>query len=145
MIQEDDKQLLLVDYLLTEKHKIEKTHEFWQHNKHDLVFSSNHEEKKAKANDTAKNSFFSFLSSKPEEDTKKKREEKVERFISQTPFRDENFVQGSYIWGDTGCGKTFLLDLFFDHIQIEEKKRFHYNKFMLRIHKSNFKYYNVVL
>ena len=146
VIQPDDKQVMLIDFLISEKSKIESSHEFWQKNRNEIGFSSNLDEKKAKSSHNgAMSSLFGFFSSEPKEETKKKREEKIEKYISKTPFEGDNFIQGSYVWGDTGCGKTFLLDLFFDNLEIPEKKRFHYNKFMLRIHKSNFKYYNVVL
>jgi protein AFG1 len=42
------------------------------------------------------------------------------------------------MWGSTGCGKTFLMDLFYDVIPIEKKKRIHFNNFMLNVHKKLF-------
>jgi len=40
-----------------------------------------------------------------------------------------------YLWGGTGCGKTFLMDTFFDSVPIKLKKRVHFNDFMLDVHK----------
>lgn len=42
-------------------------------------------------------------------------------------------VMGLYIHGPVGVGKTFLMDLFFDNIPIEKKKRFHFHHFMQKI------------
>ena len=43
-------------------------------------------------------------------------------------------VKGIYVWGDVGCGKTFLLNLLFRHLPIEHKTRIHFHEFMREIH-----------
>jgi len=43
-------------------------------------------------------------------------------------------VRGLYIWGGVGRGKTFLMDLFFDGLTIEAKKRIHFHRMMHEIH-----------
>ncbi len=40
-----------------------------------------------------------------------------------------------YIHGEVGRGKTMLMDLFFDHVQINTKQRVHFHAFMQDIHK----------
>lgn len=40
-----------------------------------------------------------------------------------------------YLYGSTGCGKTYLMDLFFDNLPIKMKKRIHFHDFMIDIHK----------
>jgi len=35
-------------------------------------------------------------------------------------------VQGLYLWGDVGRGKTYLCDLFFEELDIKEKTRLHF-------------------
>jgi len=45
-----------------------------------------------------------------------------------------NQVTGIYLFGNPGCGKTFLLDMFYDFIQIPDKRRVHFNRFMLEVH-----------
>ena len=44
-------------------------------------------------------------------------------------------VKGLYMYGGTGCGKTFIMDLFFEVVPIKRKKRVHFNNFMIDIHK----------
>lgn len=50
----------------------------------------------------------------------------------------ENKVKGIYLWGDVGCGKTMLMDLFYltvpEHLP---KRRFHFHQFMQNLHKRS--------
>ena len=43
-------------------------------------------------------------------------------------------VKGVYVWGNVGRGKTFLLDLFFQHLPIQRKRRVHFYEFMRETH-----------
>lgn len=47
---------------------------------------------------------------------------------------DHHGPNGLYLWGGVGRGKTHLCDLFFDAVPINEKRRFHFHRFMQRIH-----------
>ncbi|XP_043119456.1 AFG1 like ATPase a [Puntigrus tetrazona] len=43
--------------------------------------------------------------------------------------------KGYYIYGDVGTGKTMVMDMFYDHVETEKKKRVHFHGFMLDVHK----------
>lgn len=45
-------------------------------------------------------------------------------------------VTGLYLWGNTGRGKTFLMDYFYEAIPFTEKYRVHFHRFMLDIHEQ---------
>ncbi|KAK2742547.1 hypothetical protein FQN55_007833 [Onygenales sp. PD_40] len=49
----------------------------------------------------------------------------------------DNLPKGLYMFGDVGCGKTMLMDLFFDTLprNITSKKRIHFHNFMQDVHK----------
>ncbi len=51
-------------------------------------------------------------------------------------FRRQSVVPetGLYFWGDTGRGKTWLMDLFFQGLPFAEKKRQHFHRFMAHVH-----------
>ncbi|MFK7993793.1 MAG: cell division protein ZapE [Granulosicoccus sp.] len=43
-------------------------------------------------------------------------------------------IQGLYLWGGVGRGKTHLCDLFFDAVSFQDKTRLHFHRFMQQIH-----------
>src|SRR5476651_2795636 len=45
-------------------------------------------------------------------------------------------VQGLYMWGGVGRGKTWLMDLFFQTLPGDRKLRLHFHRFMLRVHEQ---------
>ena len=51
-------------------------------------------------------------------------------------FRSEprETIRGLYLWGGVGRGKTFLMDLFYESLAIEEKKRIHFHRMMHDVH-----------
>ncbi len=55
------------------------------------------------------------------------------RFLNQRHMLP---VQGLYLWGGVGRGKTWLMDLFFESLPFRRKLRSHFNRFMQRIHKE---------
>ncbi|MEZ5812405.1 MAG: cell division protein ZapE [Rhizobiaceae bacterium] len=43
-------------------------------------------------------------------------------------------IEGLYIHGDVGRGKTMLMDLFFERVPVRRKRRIHFNDFMADVH-----------
>ena len=56
---------------------------------------------------------------------------RIKRSIGLLPVQS---VSGLYVWGGVGRGKTFLMDLFFANLPVENKKRVHFHRFMLDVH-----------
>ena len=52
------------------------------------------------------------------------------RFLGRKPEP----ARGLYLWGGVGRGKSMLMDLFFDSVQIKRKRRAHFHEFMIDIH-----------
>jgi cell division protein ZapE len=49
-------------------------------------------------------------------------------------LRKPQLVQGLYVWGGVGIGKTFLMDCFFYSLPFKNKMRMHFHQFMQRVH-----------
>ncbi len=45
-------------------------------------------------------------------------------------------IPGLYIWGAVGRGKTWLMDLFFEHLPEPRKQRLHFHHFMQQVHQG---------
>lgn len=59
------------------------------------------------------------------------------RLFGKAPVKTtQRPVQGLYMWGGVGRGKTWLMDLFFHSLPGERKLRLHFHRFMLRVHEE---------
>jgi cell division protein ZapE len=54
--------------------------------------------------------------------------------------RDHAPVKGLYIHGGVGRGKTMLMDMFFDAVPIQRKRRAHFHAFMADVHERIYKH-----
>jgi cell division protein ZapE len=45
-------------------------------------------------------------------------------------------VAGLYLWGGVGRGKSFMMDSFFNGVNVARKQRWHFHRFMLFIHEQ---------
>ena len=61
-------------------------------------------------------------------------EKKISGMILSLFQNEQQRSNGIYLWGDVGRGKTFLMDLFFESLTIDEKDRKHFHRLMEEIH-----------
>ncbi|MCY3622425.1 MAG: cell division protein ZapE [Gammaproteobacteria bacterium] len=59
---------------------------------------------------------------------------RLESWLRGLLGRPAEAVLGLYLWGDVGRGKTYLMDLFHETLPVARKQRFHFHRFMQRVH-----------
>ncbi|MET0365456.1 MAG: cell division protein ZapE [Sphingobium sp.] len=55
-------------------------------------------------------------------------------FLSRLFSKKPEPVRGLYMWGGVGRGKSMLMDLFYDTLNLPGKRRAHFHEFMLDVH-----------
>lgn len=45
-------------------------------------------------------------------------------------------IRGLYLWGPVGSGKTMLMNLFFETVEVDNKQRLHFQEFMTEAHEQ---------
>jgi len=57
---------------------------------------------------------------------------------SPSSIQKKSTQKGAYLFGGVGCGKTFLMNVLYDSIEVgpwvKEKQKVHFHKFMLQVH-----------
>lgn len=60
----------------------------------------------------------------------------IKQFLYFKKNKNNSRSQGIYLWGGVGAGKTYLMDLFYQHLPIKRKLRIHFHHFMQEVHES---------
>ena len=59
---------------------------------------------------------------------------KTAPFLDRILNKTAPATQGLYLWGGPGRGKTYLMDLFYNHLPTQQKQRLHFHEFMRNVH-----------
>lgn len=59
-----------------------------------------------------------------------------ERLADRLGLHSAESIPGLYLWGGVGRGKTWLMDLFFESLPSDRKKRVHFHRYMRSVHES---------
>lgn len=57
-----------------------------------------------------------------------------DKVLGNSKVLKQKVPKGIYLYGSVGCGKTMLMDMFYENVQLENKQRIHFNAFMMDIH-----------
>ena len=62
--------------------------------------------------------------------------DKRDSFFSKLSLKSTKAPSGAFIIGRVGRGKTMVMDLFFDHVDVKRKRRVHFHEFMQKVHRE---------
>lgn len=113
LLRSDDHQRSIINRTITRLHNELKTHKFPEIKPPTL-----------EAHQKAAPSFFSRIFGAKQTEVEEEKDK-------------PKHLQGLYLHGDVGCGKTMLMDLFYETLptSIKTKQRIHFHAFMLDVHK----------
>ena len=84
------------------------------------------------------------LRADPDQEAAARRLDSLQQELEATPPRGSTLwrmlrkapeaPRGLYMWGGVGRGKSMLMDLFYDCVQIRRKRRAHFHEFMIDVH-----------
>lgn len=66
--------------------------------------------------------------------TRHERSHRGSNFLRRMSFKKPSTVEGLYMWGGVGRGKTYLMDVFYDALPFDNKIRTHFHRFMRDVH-----------
>ena len=61
-------------------------------------------------------------------------DDRKQGFLSRIFASDDDPVEGVYMWGGVGRGKSMLMDLFHETLPLKAKRRAHFHAFMQEVH-----------
>ena len=64
----------------------------------------------------------------------KKKVSKIKLFVG-LKVENKLLTRGIYIYGGVGTGKSTMMDLFYDQVKIEAKRRVHFHEFLQDVHR----------
>lgn len=111
------------------------SHGAWQHQRSGQPVAAPSKEKEA----TPAKSFFSFSYPNFSEARIRAEEYSSSQTTSGKTSNSLPAVKGLYLWGGSGCGKTYLSDLFYNQLPIQEKSKAHFHEFMAGIQRDLFR------
>ncbi|AKH64161.1 MULTISPECIES: cell division protein ZapE [Photorhabdus] len=80
---------------------------------------------------------YALINTSPGNPAKRKSlKERLNKLLGKQTSTTCTPVQGLYMWGGVGRGKTWLMDMFYQSLPGERKLRLHFHRFMLRVHEE---------
>jgi predicted ATPase len=138
-IEYTESQINLIKHFDILKIELEKNKDSFDKLNHDMIHFWENNQKKEKEN---KKGFWNMFSKNEEKPVEKNESDMKIRSLKEfkdyekmlSSYKHLSDIKGLYIYGSPGCGKTFLMDMFYNSVNLNKKKRTHFNEFMLEVH-----------